>query len=230
MATFKQKYKFAVSPLVAASFDNSHAVLLTSAAVDPDSLGLRCDYSCIYATGAYFFTAAANGWRLSKSIHVVSLGWASLFPQDAKITNWPGHELVASFRLNNHAQGESADDVYLLGLMPDKVVPLFHTSIAEDNEGAAVLSDDIGCGDVLSRKFVLPRGLLLSPDTTCHSADGSWRADGNTVVFEFHGSSRSTDDSGKLLPLKSWRKAAVLMLQKDGSLKLMSGRLPKYAI
>jgi hypothetical protein len=214
---------------MAAPFDDSHAILLTSGSVDPDSLGNRCDYSCLYATGAYFFTAGARGWRLSKSIPVVSLSSASAFPHHAKITKWPGHDLVASFRLNDSAQGYSTDNVYLLELTLDRVVPLFHTSIAQDNEAASGLSDTVPCGDdVLSPKFAPPHGVSLSPDTTCYESDGSWRPRGNTIVFEFHGAVRSTDDNGRLLPLKSWQKTAVLALQKDGSLKLISGTLPKY--
>jgi hypothetical protein len=226
--TFKTKYKFEVSPLMAAAFDDSHAILLTSGSVDPDSLGDRCDYSCVYATGAYFFTADAHGWRLSKSIPVVSLDSASAFPHDAKITKWPGHDLVASFRLNDSAQGYSTDDIYLLELTSNEVIPLFHTSIAEDNSAASGLSDTIPCGDdAFSPKFVPPHGASLSPDVTCYESDGSWRPRGNTIVFEFHGVTRSTDSNGRLLPLKSWQKTAVLALQRDGSLKLISGTLPK---
>ena len=228
--TFKPKYKFEVSPLTAASFDDSHALLLTSGSVDSDSLGDGCDYSCPYATGAYFFTAGAHGWRLSKSIPVVSLDDASTFPHHAKITKWPGHGLIASFRLNNSAQGYSTDDVYLLKVTPDKVVPLFHTSIAQDNGAASGMSDTVPCDDrVFSPKFVPPHGAVLLSDTTCYESDGSWEPRGNAIVFEFHGAVRSTDNNGRLLPLKSWRKTAVLALQKDGSLKLISGTLPQYA-
>lgn len=227
--TFKPKYKFEVSPLMAASLDDSHAILLTSGSVDPDSLGDRCDYSCVYATGAYFFTADAHGWRLSKSIPVVSLNSASAFPRHAKVTKWPGHDLVASFRLNDSAQGFSTDEIYLLELTSDTVVPLFHTSIAQDNGAASGLSDTVPCDDsVFSPKYAPPHGAALSPGATCYEADGSWKPRENTIVFEFHGAVRSTDHSGRLLPLKSWRKTAVLALQKDGSLKLISGTLPKY--
>ena len=229
----KAKYDFFISPLMAASFDQSHAILLTSDQISPSSIGLRCEYSCINVIGAYFFVADATGWRLSKSIPVASIGWVSLYPSHAKVVNWVGHELVASFRLENRAQGLSYDDVYLLGLTPDNAIPLVHTSIAENNDAAVEVSGvsgNIGCSDVLTRKFVTPPGVSLNSDITCYRSNGSWDTRGNTIVFHFHGRTRSTGDNGNLLPLKSWHKTAVLLLQKDGSLKLIHGHLLNYTI
>ncbi len=230
--TIKPKYKFDISPLLAASFDDSHAILLTIESVYPDSMGIRCDYSCPLATGAYFFTAGAHGWRLSKSVPVVSLNNASMFPHHARVTKWPGHGLLASFRLNYSAQGYSTDKVYLLDLKWSKVVPLFHTSIAK-NDGAAEplsfsLNIDCDSRGVFSPKFSPPRGASLSPDLKCYKANGTWTLSGNSIIFEFYGAVRSTDDSGRLLPVKTWRKKVVLTLQKNGSLKLISGTLPNY--
>lgn len=226
------KYKFTIAPLVVASLDNSHAVLLASGTVD---LGSNCDYSCTYAIGAYFFTAGARGWALSKSIHVVSEDLASFPPYHTKVVRWPGYGVIASFWLNNNAQGDSADEVYLLRLTPGHATELFHTSIAEDNDGAAGLSsldgsEDIPCGYALNPKLQAPAAANLSADQKCYHSDGSWTLRGNTIVFEFHGVVRATDDNGKLRPLQTWHKRAVVMPKKGGGLKLISGDLPVYTV
>ena len=225
---------FEVRPLQVVSLDPAHVVLITLGAVDAEKAEMRCNYSCLISIGTYFFTSSDHGWRVSKRVDVAAAAYASVSPTEAKIENWPGHGRVLSILIGNQAQGRSTHDVILLGLQPDRLLPMLGTSIGEDDggEGVGELTDEDGnvlsCGDALDPKFVLPEGAEFDGD--CRSSDGSWKFVGDSVEFEFHGTTRKATGGETLPPLQHWKSGAILTLQKDGSLKLVKGTLPSYGI
>lgn len=223
----KVAFRVAISPLFVSPLSQSHALLVTDGYVSDATMASAPPDSVI---GLYFFSSEKGTWKLLKSNPTAIV--VSGYPHDGKLQNWAGHGRVLSFRVNWNYQGASRDQVYLFRLQLDRVVPLIQTFIAEDNNGVGVGATDANgndatCDDLLNPKFTLRTGESLL-DQDCEEDDGSWRFAGDSVQFEFHGTIRPVSSAGRPLPLRIWHSTAVLRLQKDGSLKLVSGKLPIY--
>ena len=224
------------TPIAVAQFDGEHAVLLTKNTLvdgDEETTGTNCR-RCTYI-GAYFFSNGGTGWTLSKRIDAIA--FTSYGPDKPDIRKWPGHGYVFSFLDGDYRQGAGADQVVLIGLQPNRALPLLVTSIdGENDEEAVPLSEtgnqdkngpDILCSTVLDPKYLVPKGVHFGEHVDCQEAAGAWRFDGDLVVFEFHGSRRHGDGRGGLQPLDQWRSTAALELRGD-TLKLIKGSLPTF--
>jgi hypothetical protein len=180
--------------------------------------------------GLYFFSFEKGTWKLLKGNPTAIV--VSGYPHDGKLQDWAEHGRVLSFRLNWYYQGAGTDEVYMFRLQHDRVFPLIHTSIAEEDDGVGVgatdaKGNDLTCGDLLEPKFTLRTGQSLL-DQGCARADGSWKFAGDSAQFEFHGTMRPVSADGRPLALRTWHSTAVLRLRKNGSLKLVSGKLPIF--
>ena len=217
-----------IEPLDVIRLDETHAVLMTQAT--PTQNGqVVCGYACSYFIGAAFLQYTASGWLLSK--RVTAIAWHS-YSGEVRADRWPGVGVLFSQIDGGCWQGDCESSVIMLGLKPDRVMPLLQTSIAAANEGAGInITDsdkysDLGCDDLLSPHFTLPADLQLSDsETECLDFKGSWKFDGNRIEFTFRRVSR-TVSGGKLHPLVSSTSHATLELS-DGKLQLISGQLPQ---
>jgi hypothetical protein len=217
-----------IEPLDVIRLDATHAVLMTQAT--PTQGGqVVCGYACSYFTGAVFFQHKPSGWRVSK--RVTAIAWYS-YGGKVRAERWPGVGVLFSQIDGGCWQGDCTDYVIMLGLQPDRVMPLLQTSIAAQNEGAGIdITDsdkysDLGCGDLLSAHFALPSDLKLNDsETECLDFKGSWRFDDNRIEFTFRRVSR-TVSGGKLQPLERSISHATLEL-RGGRLRLISGKLPQ---
>jgi hypothetical protein len=217
-----------VEPLDVIRLDETHAVLMTQATPTQDGK-VVCGYECSYFIGAAFFQHEASGWRLSKRVNAIA--WHS-YSGEVRAERWPGVGVLFSQIDGGCWQGDCTSSVIMLGLQPDKVMPLLQTSIAADNEGAGIdITDsdkysDLGCGDLLSPHFRPPADLQLNDsETECLDFKGSWKFEGNRIEFTFRRVSR-TVSGGKLHPLVRSISHATLELS-GGKLKLISGQLPQ---
>lgn len=208
--------------------DATDAVLMTQATPTQDGQ-VVCGHACSYFIGAAFFQHKASGWRLSK--RVTAIAWHS-YSGKVRAERWPGVGVLFSQIDGSCWQGDCMDSVIMLGLQPDRVLPLLQTSIAADNEGAGIdITDsakysDLGCGDLLSPHFTLPADLQLNDsETECLDFKGNWKFDGNRIEFTFRRVSRAVS-GGKLHPLERSISRATLEL-RSGKLQLVSGELPQ---
>lgn len=223
--------KVAIRPAFATMVDRSRVLLVTSGYfLTREAAGDEC----LDLVGAYFFTRTKTGWVLSTSNPAVVLGCGTF--HNAKLEDWTGHGRVLSFLIEQTYQGQSVSTAELLGLREDHLMPLIETSIASDDDGLPIdnSSDDpsewIYCDAVFDPKYAAPKGSELMQNWACERDKGSWRFIGNSVEFVFRKTVRPTDAHGNLLPLQVSQTRAILTLQKDGKLKLVSGKLPQYGI
>ena len=220
-------------PIEVARLDESHAVLLAESTLIQDGERV-CGPSCSFYTfvGAYFFTHGGAGWTLSKRVDAAA--FTMYGPNDPRIEEWPGHGLVFSFLDGEFHQGALAYEVVLIGLQPDRALPLLATSIEADNSRTPVSAgddanedgSDIDCGTLMGVAYAPPKDARFT-GVDCQQAGGSWHFDGNLVHFKFSGTKRKDDGQGGLQPLEQWQSAATLQLQGN-TLKLIEGTLPEF--
>jgi hypothetical protein len=227
-----------VTPIDVIRLDETHAALLTQSTLVEDG-EMICGPSCSRYTfvGAYFFKHGDAGWKLSKRVDAAA--FTMYGPKEPKIQKWPGHGFVFSFLDGDYRQGASTDELVMIGLQPDHVLPLLHTSIAGDNRGFSLSLEEFGtsenedstaadieCETVLDPAYAVPKNIHFR-ETDCQEAQGTWRLDGDLVYFEFRGSKRKDNGHGGLQPLEQWRSTATLELRGD-TLKLTKGSLPEF--
>jgi hypothetical protein len=219
-----------VTPIDVIRLDETYAALLTQSTLVEDGK-MVCGPSCSRYTfvGVYFFKHGDPGWKLSKRVDAAA--FTMYGPKEPKFHKWPGHGFVFSFLDGDYHQGASSDRLVLIGLQPDHVLPLLHTSIAGDNRGFSLSRSleedaDIECGAVLDPAYSVPKNVQLT-QIDCQEAEGTWRLDGDLVHFEFRGSKRKDNGHGGLQPLERWQSTATLELRGD-TFKLIKGSLPQF--
>jgi hypothetical protein len=221
-------------PIDVVRLDQSHAVLLAQSTLLKDG-EVVCGPSCSSYTfiGAYFFTYGGAGWTLSKRVDAAA--FTMYGPNDPRIEEWPGHGFVFSFLDGELHQGATAYSVVLIGLQPDRALPLLETSIEADDSGTPVSAgddaneddgSDIDCGTLMEVAYAPPKNAQFT-GVDCQQAGGSWHFDGNLVHFKFSGTKRKDDGHGGLQPIEQWQSKATLQLQGD-TLKLIEGTLPEF--
>jgi hypothetical protein len=228
-----QKTPYIPEALLVVPLDGSHVALITRDQEDFDQTGGNCSYGCMSCFGVYFFTPGPKGWVVSKRVDVAAV-METLGEIRTRVEEWPLHGRVVSILSNVSYQGTSTDEVVLLALQADHLIPLLKTDIGEDEDGIRVGStgsdddpEEVLCLEVLKPDFDPSKG-SYGPGVECHSSDGTWKFAGDRVEFEFRGDVRKVTEDGKLLPIEHWRKKAAVALQPDGSVKLVYGELPSY--
>ncbi len=228
-----QKTPYIPEALLVVPLDGSHVAVITRDHEDFEQTEGDCSYGCMSCFGVYFFTSGEKGWVVTKRVDVAAV-MDTLDAIRTGVQEWPGHGRVVSIVSNVSYQGSSTEEVLLLALQPDHLIPLLKTDIGEDEDGNRVGStgsdDDpqtVHCDDILRPDFDPSKG-SYGPGAECHDSDGTWKFAGDRVEFEFHGDVRKVAEDGKLLPIEHWRKKTVVALQPDGSVKVVSGELPSY--
>ena len=214
-----------IVPLHVIRFDETHAALVTVSSPVDDDGQILCGHSCSHFIGVDFFTASGGLWRETKRIDAAA--WVALFPSNNWVQKWDGHGYIVSFTSGSCWGGACTDAVVLLGLQPDRLLPLLGTSLNESNEGEAAAGSDEPCGDFLIPGWRPSRSERFDPALDCREAKGAWRLNGDQVVFTFHGQERKADSHGRLKPLASWMREVTLALQGD-KLVPVSGELPTF--
>jgi hypothetical protein len=185
-----------ITPLHVIRLDETHAALVTVSSPADANGEVSCGHTCSHFISVVPFKAEGNGWR--EGDHVDAAAWVAFYPAHNWVQTWPGHGFVVSFTSGSCWQGACTDDVVLLGLQPDRVLPLLATSFDEDNSAES----ESGVGE---------------------SATGAWRFDGDHVVFTFRGAKQ---DDVRKRP-KTWTRTVTLAL-KGERLVPVSGELPSF--
>jgi len=226
-----QKTPFIPEALLVVPLDGSHVALITSDRLDSEQTGDSCSYGCMGCFGVYFFTSGERGWVVSKRVDVAA-AVETLGMIRTRVEEWPTHGRVVAISSDVSYKDQSTEQVVLLALQPDRLIPLLKTDIGASDGGivGSTGSDDpenLSCDEVLKLEFDSLSGEYV-PNAACRFADGSWRFAGDWVEFEFHGDVRNVSADGKLLPVEHWRKKAAVGLRPDGSVRLVYGELPSY--
>jgi hypothetical protein len=214
-----------VVPLHVVRLDETHAALMTVSAPMDDKGKVLCGHSCDHYVGVVFFSAEDGQWVQRQRIDAAA--WVAEYPAKNWVQRWPGHGYLVSFTSGSCWTGACSDDVVLLGLQPDHLQPLLATSFDESDAAADAGGTDESCGDLLSHDWQPSPHQRFDLPLDCREASGAWRLDGDHVVFNFRGSSRTSDSKGRAGPLKTWTRQVTLGLQGDRLVPL-SGTLPGF--
>ena len=183
-------------PLLVVRIDETHAALLAQI----NAYQGECHYGCMYDVGAYFFTQAEGGWKLTRRVdRVRTVGGDGL--SHSEVRDWPGHGKVFATRADFSAQGSEADQLELIGLGPDRIRFSFETSI----KGSSILEDNEW------------------------DVDGTWHVDGKGIVFEFKGQWPVEAAQGRSRTSR-YRKSSARVELRQGVMVLVKGHLPAFGI
>ncbi len=183
-------------PLLVVRIDETHAALL--ATINAYEGG--CHYGCLFDIGAYFFTRAEGGWKLTRRVdRVRTVAGDGL--SHSEVRDWPGHGKVFATTSNFYAQGQRADQLELVGLGPDRIKFSFETSIK-------------GSSDLEGQEW---------------EVDGAWRLDGKGIVFDFDGQWPPESGEQRSRRSRS-RKTSARIELRQGVMVLVHGQLPSFAV
>lgn len=220
-------------PVAVIRMDPNHGVMVATIQ-QVQGNQTSCGYGCPTLVGAYFFEQRETVWVLTKRVDAAA--YVEYGPQDVKVEKWTGHGFILTFGDGGCWQGACSTTLVMLGLQPDRVIPLLSTSFSVSTVGVTA-SEDVNpndvenfvtCGDVLNPTHPLPKNFKLGTDE-CKEVQGHWQLEGDRVRFDFSGKSRQNDANGDVAPLKEWTSTAILEWT-GSSLRLVEGELPSLGV